>query len=58
MATWAKGVDFKNSGNTARVGGVGIYGTDDNSLNGTKGGSSQCFAILVEGDLAEYEKLQ
>lgn len=28
MATWAKGVDFKNSGNTARVGGVGIYGTD------------------------------
>ena len=36
---------------------VGIYGTDDNSLNGTKGGSSQCFAILVEGDVAEYEKL-
>lgn len=28
MATWAKGVDFKNSANTARVGGVGIYGTD------------------------------
>ena len=28
MATWAKGFDFKNSANTARVGGVGVYGTD------------------------------
>lgn len=28
MATWAKGVDFKNSTNTTRVGGIGIYGTD------------------------------
>lgn len=28
MATWAKGLDFKNSGNTARIGGVGMYGTD------------------------------
>ena len=28
MATWAKGIDFKNSANTARVGGVGIYGND------------------------------
>lgn len=28
MATWARGIDFKNSGNTARVGSVGVYGTD------------------------------
>ena len=28
MTTWAKGIDFKNSGNTARVGGVGMYGND------------------------------
>lgn len=28
MATWAKGLDFKNSDNTKRIGGVGIYGTD------------------------------
>ena len=28
MATWAKGLDFKNSTNTLRVGGVGVYGTD------------------------------
>ena len=28
MATWARGVDFKNSTNTTRVGGIGIYGTD------------------------------
>lgn len=36
---------------------VGIYGTEDESLNGTKGGSSQCFAILVEGNLEDYQKL-
>lgn len=28
MATWAKGIDFKNSGNTIRTGGIGVYGTD------------------------------
>ena len=28
MATWAKGIDFKNSGNTARIGGIGVYGSD------------------------------
>lgn len=28
MATWAKGIDFKNSTDTARIGGVGMYGTD------------------------------
>ena len=31
MATWAKGIDFKNSGNTARIGGIGVYGTDTKS---------------------------
>ena len=36
---------------------VGIYGTEDESLNGTRGGSSQCFAILVEGDLEQYQNL-
>ena len=36
---------------------IGIYGTEDKTLNGTKGGSSQCFGILVEGDLEEYKKL-
>lgn len=36
---------------------VGIYGTEDKKLNGTKGGSSQCFAILVEGDLKQYQNL-
>lgn len=28
MATWVKGIDFKNSGNTAITAGVGVYGTD------------------------------
>lgn len=36
---------------------IGIYGTEDKALNGTKGGSSQCFAILAEGDLEEYKKI-
>lgn len=35
---------------------VGIYGTQDEKFNGTRGGSSQCFAILVEGNLADYKK--
>lgn len=36
---------------------VGIYGTDDESLNGTRGGSSQCFAIMVEADVEKYQNL-
>lgn len=28
MATWAKGVNFKNNNNTKTIGGVGVYGTD------------------------------
>lgn len=31
MATWAKGIDFKNSKDTIRIGGIGIYGTDTSS---------------------------
>lgn len=29
MATWAKGIDFKNNSNTTRIGGVGMYGVDN-----------------------------
>ena len=36
---------------------VGIYGTEDEMLNGTRGGSSHCFAILVEGDVKQYQEL-
>lgn len=35
---------------------VGIYGTDDERLNGTQGGSSQCFGILVEDDLEKFQE--
>lgn len=28
MATWAKGVSFKNSDNTKNIGGIGVYGND------------------------------
>ena len=31
MATWARGIDFKNTNNTKRIGGVGVYGTDTNA---------------------------
>lgn len=30
MATWAKGVNFRNSTNTKNIGGVGVYGNDSN----------------------------
>ena len=29
MATWAKGIDFKNNSNTTRIGGIGLYGNDN-----------------------------
>lgn len=35
---------------------VGLYSTDDESLAGKKKGSSQCFSILIEGDVNEYRK--
>nr|DAU23791.1 MAG TPA: Endo-N-acetylneuraminidase [Caudoviricetes sp.] len=28
MATWARGVNFKNSSNTKNIGGIGVYGSD------------------------------
>ena len=35
----------------------GIYGSVDERKNGTRGGSSQCFTIFVEGDIEDYKKL-
>ena len=51
-------VKFENVPETtlAQMHMVGIYGTDDKSLNGTQGGSSQCFGILVEENLEKFEK--
>lgn len=51
-------VKFENVSNTSleQMHMVGIYGTHDQTLNGTQGGSSQCFAILVEGNLEDYKK--
>lgn len=51
-------VKFENVTNTSleQMHMVGIYGTQDQNLNGTQGGSSQCFAILVEGNLEDYQK--
>lgn len=36
---------------------VGIYGSHDESLNGSRGGSSQCFALLVEDDINKFKKI-
>ena len=33
MATWARGVDFKNSNNTKRIGGIGAFGKDSTYEN-------------------------
>lgn len=51
-------IKFENVYNTSleQMHMVGIYGTDDEELNGTQGGSSQCFAILAEGNLDDYKK--
>lgn len=35
----------------------GIYGTNDQTKNGTLGGSSQCFSIFIEGNIEEYKEL-
>lgn len=35
----------------------GIYGSNDEQINGTQGGSSQCFTIYVEGNLEDYKKM-
>lgn len=51
-------IKFKNVDDTtlAQMHMVGIYGTDNKALNGTQGGSSQCFGILVEDDLEKFQK--
>lgn len=51
-------VKFENVDNTSleQMHMVGIYGTQDKTLNGTQGGSSQCFAILVQGNIEDYKK--
>lgn len=51
-------VKFENASNSSleQMHMVGIYGSDDEEFNGTQGGSSQCFAILVEGNLEDYQK--
>ena len=36
---------------------VGIYGSHDESLNGSRGGSSQCFALLVEDDINKFKNI-
>lgn len=35
---------------------VGLYSSTDKRVAGTKGGSSQCFSIFIEGDIEEYRK--
>lgn len=35
---------------------VGIYGSNDQRLNGSRGGSSQCFAIFTEGNIEKYRQ--
>lgn len=34
---------------------VGIYSSDDENINGTRGGSSQCFGIFIEDDIDKYQ---
>lgn len=35
---------------------IGIYSAEEESLAGTRGGSSQCFGIFFEDDISKYEK--
>lgn len=35
---------------------VGIYGSEDEKVSGTRGGSSQCFGVFVEDELYKYEE--
>lgn len=34
---------------------IGIYSSEDETMAGTRGGSSQCFGIFVEDDLEKYQ---
>lgn len=35
---------------------IGIYSSEDESVAGTKGGSSQCFGIFIEDELEKYQE--
>lgn len=35
---------------------TGIYASHDNTINGTLGGGSQCFAVYIEGNIEEIQK--
>lgn len=36
---------------------VGIYSSEDELYAGTRGGSSQCFGVFVEGDITNFESV-
>lgn len=50
-------VKFKNvpNSNLEQMHFIGIYSSEDESLAGTRGGSSQCFGIFIEDDIEKYE---
>ena len=52
-------VKFSNVPNTnlEQLHMVGIYGSHDERLNGSRGGSSQCFALLVEDDINKFKNI-
>ena len=35
---------------------IGIYSSEDESVSGTRGGSSQCFGVFIEDELYKYEE--
>lgn len=51
-------VRFKNvpNSNLEQMHIVGIYSSDDESIAGTRGGSSQCFGVFVEDELFKYQE--
>ena len=36
---------------------VGIYSSEDELYAGTRGGSSQCFGVFIEGDITKFENV-
>ena len=36
---------------------TGIYASEDERINGTRGGGSQCFAILIDGEISEISNV-
>lgn len=51
-------VRFKNvsNSNLEQMFIVGLYGSKDEKLSGTKGGSSQCFGVFIEDQLDKYKE--